>query len=40
MGGMTFHDPSRVPMALARRDLTVACAGGREVTLLAEGEQI
>jgi hypothetical protein len=30
MGDMRFHDPSRVPMALARRDLIVACAGGRE----------
>jgi hypothetical protein len=27
---MRFHDPSRVPMTFARRDLTVACAGGRE----------
>jgi hypothetical protein len=30
MDGMRFHDPSRVPMALAGRDLTVAYAGGRE----------
>ena len=30
MDGMRFHDPSRVPMAFARRDLTVACAGGRD----------
>ena len=40
MGDMRFHDLSRVPMALARRDLTVACAGGREEKVLAEGEQI
>jgi hypothetical protein len=30
MDGMRFHDPSRVTMALARRELTVACAGVRE----------
>jgi hypothetical protein len=30
MDGMRFHDPSSVTMAFARRDLTVACAGGRE----------
>jgi hypothetical protein len=30
MDDMRFHDPSRVPMALARRDLIVAYAGGRE----------
>jgi hypothetical protein len=30
MDGMRFHDPSRVPMAFARRDPTVACAGGRD----------
>jgi hypothetical protein len=30
MDDMKFHDPSRVPIALARRDLVVACAGGRE----------
>ena len=40
MGGMRFHDLLRVPMALARRDLTVACAGGREGTLLSEGCEI
>jgi hypothetical protein len=40
MGGMRFHDLLRVPMALARRDLTVACAGGRQETLLSEGTEI
>jgi hypothetical protein len=40
MGGMRFHDLLRVPMALARRDLTVACAGGRQGTLLSEGTAI
>ena len=30
MGGMRFRDALRVPMALARRDLIVAYAGGRE----------
>ncbi len=40
MGGMRFHDLLGVPMALARRDLTVACAGGRQGTLLSEGTEI
>jgi hypothetical protein len=40
MDGMRFHDPSRVSMALARRNLNVACAGGREGTLLEEGREI
>jgi hypothetical protein len=40
MGGMRFHDALRAPMALARRDLTVARAGGRDGSLPAEGEEI
>jgi hypothetical protein len=40
LGGMRFHDPLQEPMALARRDPTVARADGREGLLLAEGREI
>jgi hypothetical protein len=40
MGAMRFHDPLHKPMALARRDPTVARAEGREGSLLAEGREI
>jgi hypothetical protein len=40
MGGVRFHEAFRAPIALARRDPTVARAGGREGALLAEGKEI
>jgi hypothetical protein len=40
MGGMRFHDPFQEPMALAKREPTVARAEGREGPLLAEGREI